>query len=293
MDSVSKFRLRRFWAEISFSQTSVAQGVQSTLWFVAGVICVRRLMGGFAPPDSPVLALFAWLSFALAGGWLFWWMSSVERSSVGDPRLQGFAALLPGFLLGWSLLPAGEIFGMALLIAGTTVALCGVNWHLEALAISADLAELNDRIDSDVPTSAAGEVDALTWFQPPADESAFVANEVFSDDAPEMPGDGVTLWMKRQRDAEGCDSLEGATKVEFVADQKLAVVHLCFFPSFAGTPEMECEILDEGSFHIRPAAVYPYGARVEVQRSAPLDEPAVAELGFFARMPRDELSSAA
>ncbi|MEX0726104.1 MAG: hypothetical protein WEB58_06425 [Planctomycetaceae bacterium] len=327
---MTRLRMRASLADVGFSRESVAQGVLATLWLFAGIICWRRLAGGFSPPASIGLAIFAGLTATLAGMCAWWWKSAADSIAstdkspasldflsvsrlIADPRWQGFDFLLPPFILGWALLPDRSVMGVSLLSAGTAVALCGMNWSREALKISADLAELTDQADTVYPQVLAVESDdehefaatssimtatsAAPIFEHIAAEERPTVDEVVSDvdlEPKESPrSEHVTLWMTRQRDGDGCDSLEGGTKVHFLAGQKLSVVHLGFFPSFAQTPEMECEILDEGTFHIRPPAVYPYGARLEIQRSAPLDDGAVVELGFLARAQRPALSPAA
>ena len=285
MSSASRRHLRTLWANLDLSEFGVANGALATLWFFAGAICIRRLVGGFVPPGSSALAVCASLSFTLAGLWLWSWTAPGREASAVDQRVQSFVTLLPGFLLGWSLLPAGSFAGIPLLMALTTTALCGINWYREALAISADLKALDERAAVLFPVETAENT-------PPSSVEPFDAEARCENAVADEPDGPVTMWMTRRCDVDGCDWLEGGTKVRFLAGQKLAVVHLGFFPSFALTPEIECEILDEGTFHIRPAAVYPYGARLEVQRPAPL-EAAIVELGFSACAPLDELSPAA
>ena len=91
----------------------------------------------------------------------------------------------------------------------------------------------------------------------------------------------TTQWMSRST-VEGTDVAEGAFRVAFEPGQKLAAVHLPFSPPLAGTPEFECEPVDESDVRLRTTAVHSYGIRVEVTRSSGLDEAETVELGWMA-----------
>ncbi|MFN0199833.1 MAG: hypothetical protein ACKVT0_24025 [Planctomycetaceae bacterium] len=246
-----------------------------------------------------------------------------------DMRWLVLCLLAPAYLLGWSLMPAASIAGITFMTAWMVVSLTAIYWADEAISLQAEFAASHDADETTHHVHATQSV--LPFAQPRAENALTTERECLGENRPavecsnavpekstEIEGQvvaleelidesiedsladeatadrpDVTLWMTRRTDADGFDSLEGGTKVRFIAGQKLAVVHLGFFPSFAQTPEMECEILDEGSFHIRPAAVYPYGARLEIQRSGQPGESDVIELGFLVRSPLSVLSPAA
>ncbi len=246
-----------------------------------------------------------------------------------DMRWQVLCLLAPAYVLGWALMPTGTIAGIAFMTAWMVSTLIAISWTDEAISLGMKTAESEDDIrtvdydrspQSVLPFAQPRaenplmtERESLDEIRSPVEcsnvvpdkiaeiESQVDATEELIDESvddslsAEATADrpDVTLWMTRRTDADGFDSLEGGTKVKFSAGQKLAVVHLGFFPSFAQTPEMECEVLDEGTYHIRPAAVYPYGARLEIQRSGQPGESDVIELGFLVRSPLSVLSPAA
>ncbi|MDA1214769.1 MAG: hypothetical protein O2955_19855, partial [Planctomycetota bacterium] len=318
---MSRLRIHASFAHVAELRESAPQGVVVTLWLFAAVIGLRWLSGGFTPPDTLAFSMIV-TPVAMISGICAWWWNSVAHGlvstdgltkskkdftfsfDIGKSRVQSLIFLLPAYFLGWMLLPMHSVAGGMLLTAITVIALCGMNWTHEALKISVDLTELTVQTDQEFPQIIAPEtspahtvVDLGSMFQQIADQKQNSGTEVGGRSDcetidPELR-ERVTLWMTRESDDDGHDLLEGGTKVRFLPGQKLAVVHLGFFPSFSLIPEIECEVLDEGTFHIRPAAVYSYGARLEIQRSAPLDKSEVVDLGFTVRAPLSRMSSAA
>jgi hypothetical protein len=95
-----------------------------------------------------------------------------------------------------------------------------------------------------------------------------------------------SLWMSRVRRPNGEDYLEGVAAAEFASRQKQTSVHLAFCPPFASTPEVACTADEAGSVRLKIGAVYPYGARIDLKRTAePLDE-AVLRVHFSATGPQ-------
>jgi hypothetical protein len=87
--------------------------------------------------------------------------------------------------------------------------------------------------------------------------------------------------MSRSRQ-DGYDVVEGEVQIDFVAGQRVVVVHLPFSPPLAGTPEFECEGLDQVELSFRTTARHTYGVRVEVSRPATQQEPATTRIGWAA-----------
>lgn len=78
-------------------------------------------------------------------------------------------------------------------------------------------------------------------------------------------------WLRRAFDEEGADTLEGMLQTRFEPGQKLAMLHVPFCPPFASIPRFSCETADDG-VRAKVAAVYSYGARIELKRTADLSE---------------------
>jgi hypothetical protein len=93
---------------------------------------------------------------------------------------------------------------------------------------------------------------------------------------------GVNQWLKRIVDGAGCDLLEGATVVHFAAGNSLATHHLCFWPHFAGVPDLTCEFAADAEIRVKATAVYPWGARVELKRPSDILDETVVELRYKA-----------
>lgn len=89
--------------------------------------------------------------------------------------------------------------------------------------------------------------------------------------APSVPFRDAEQWFSRST-ADGHDRIEGQVTAEFAAGQTLAMVHLTFNPPFSSLPELECEPeeTDESETELRwkIAALYRYGARIEVRRTS-------------------------
>ncbi len=88
---------------------------------------------------------------------------------------------------------------------------------------------------------------------------------------PSVPFRDAQQWFSRNT-ADGQDRIEGQVTAEFAAGQTLAMVHLTFNPPFSALPELECEPeeTDDPATDLRwkVAALYRYGARIEVRRTS-------------------------
>lgn len=74
-------------------------------------------------------------------------------------------------------------------------------------------------------------------------------------------------WLRRKKNPDGADVLEGATTVEFAPGQKTATTHLVFCPPFTEIPEFRLESPESSDVRVKIAAVYVYGARLELRRA--------------------------
>jgi hypothetical protein len=92
--------------------------------------------------------------------------------------------------------------------------------------------------------------------------SDFINNVPVVELAIDQSTENVVQQLTR-RDDEGVDVFEGTIRVDFAAGQKLAVVHLPFWPAFSCPPRVVCEGAD---CRVKVAAVQVYGTRIEVKR---------------------------
>ena len=76
---------------------------------------------------------------------------------------------------------------------------------------------------------------------------------------------GVTQQLVRSRTAEGCDTIHGTLRVRFAAHQRTEVLHVAFCPPFEVNPRWNAKAVSGPALTIKPAQVFPYGARIEVR----------------------------
>lgn len=88
-------------------------------------------------------------------------------------------------------------------------------------------------------------------------------------------------WQRRHTEGPLNDCLTGMTCAEFAAGRKQTVVHVAFCPPFSVVPRFTCEASDVAA-RCRVAAVYPYGARIEVKRTGDCTERARVAIEFTA-----------
>lgn len=98
----------------------------------------------------------------------------------------------------------------------------------------------------------------------------------------------VTQWLTRSITVEG-EIIEGGLRVNFDEGQRDATLHVSFCPPFRKVPEVTTEDLDAAQLEIRVAAIFPFGARLNVRRPLTASEgghrsPAETyRIGFVAR----------
>lgn len=83
----------------------------------------------------------------------------------------------------------------------------------------------------------------------------------------EPSSDERIQWFTRSITPEG-EVIEGGFRIDFAEGQRDVTVHVSFCPPLATVPEIATEDLDGHDLEIRAAAIFPYGARLTVRRSA-------------------------
>ncbi|MEI8017137.1 MAG: hypothetical protein WCH39_03005 [Schlesneria sp.] len=94
-----------------------------------------------------------------------------------------------------------------------------------------------------------------------------ISEETSRDSSDFTQPDDVTHWLTRSKTSDG-EIIEGGTRVEFADGQRDVTVHISFCPPFTCVPTIDTEDLDGNGLEIRVAAVFPFGARLTVRRSA-------------------------
>lgn len=113
----------------------------------------------------------------------------------------------------------------------------------------------------------------------PAIPLSVVSPEMESETGPDAGCDGQ--WLRRHTEGPLEDCLTGMTCAEFAAGRKQTVVHIAFCPPFSVVPKLTCEASDVAA-RCRVAAVYSYGARIEVKRTGNCTERTRVAIEFTA-----------
>src|SRR5262245_47371460 len=226
---------------------------------VAGLVLWRKLAGGPPLHLTNARLCIAGLSVAVLTVAGRWWLARIERET---PALWIRSLLM--------VLGAAPII-VLLSLANSQHSPWAVSMT-SALAVGAGGAALLWNRLSRAPNASA---------QPPAVQPVtipFPATSTAAAAAGEKPDE----WMERTLDGSGAVTWRGRLQAEFAAGQSVAVVHVPFCPAFGVIPEFTCEIMDAPAVRTRAPAVFRYGARVELKRSADVSHPARVAIHFRA-----------
>jgi hypothetical protein len=89
-------------------------------------------------------------------------------------------------------------------------------------------------------------------------------------------------WQERTIGQSGRAVVRGKLTAAFLAGQSQATLHIPFVPPFAVLPEFSCKVVDAPGVRARTPAVYRYGARIELKRSANVEAPQQVAVEFCA-----------
>ena len=264
---------------------------------VAAMAALRPYAGGPALKLTNSRLCIAAVSASLLALAARWWLSRIES--------QPPAGWLRGLLAVSSILPA-----LALL---TAVNERHSNWAVAALsacgvATAAAMLGWKRRVAASAAVDASGQrpvtpIEPTPFVQPERIKVSLVSspNPVplpgsRRDPAPlahetRVPGsvadDSQNLaWLRRTRDAAGREHVSGVLVASFAENQSTATLHVPFCPPFELVPEFESEIVATPSVRIKATAVFAYGARLELKRSAEIDAPLDAQVRFHATAAR-------
>lgn len=266
------------------SRQSLAVAIWTVLSLADAILVSRRFSGGFVTAIPGFLAFFTAAVVAMAS-WSAWYLYA--EGSSRQPRSR---RLIPqGLALAVSLLWAWPISaGAAPLTVGLLAGV--VLLHVAAIALHETEADFLTIVRPDLlavprPAMTTPSASTVTAVSPAVPEPFTVLDHLngsSGEESMEETDDSQTLWLSR-RVTETGEEIEGWVRVHFALGQRETTVHVSFCPPLGSTPELETEDLEGVGLEIRIAATFPFGARLAVRRSGPLDESHTDRIGFIAR----------
>lgn len=242
---------------------SLGLSIWSTLILAGIVLLSRRATGALTTPLPPLMLTF--LTAAVATLSLIAYACVCRQQPVGTGRrilacgVSWTAAILPTLgVAPRSLVIAGVVLSLLFLLLGS--ALYRVMERDRSLASrqATQPDRLIDRADENRDPPRLDDAVAHTA----VDLDQHCAALPVDPESDHAESDHIVQRLTRSLE-EGVDVLEGTIRVDFVAGQKLAVVHIPFWPAFSSTPRVACEATD---CRARVAVVHVYGTRIEVKR---------------------------
>lgn len=248
-----------------------ARWLWSVLNALAAIVFVRRLFSDSTPSGSVRVVVIGSL---LAGASLLARLLC-ERPDrrLSERTLRWWAlALSAGPMLILLCTSRTSPFGVGCLLALFGYVLVGIwHWSRTAGPLWFETVPVPEQVSAPIdPLASIRETD-------PAESQVELAEE---------PGESPQQWLSRTSPGPDEDFLEGTLRSEFVAGQKLLFVHVPFSPPFLAVPELECEVQADGDVRHKVAAIYRYGARIELRRSAMLSRAEPVELHIAASLTR-------
>jgi hypothetical protein len=265
------------------NRQSLAVAIWTVLSLADAVLVSRRISGGFVSVIPGSLAFFTAALVALAS-WSAWYLYAAGSSLQPRSRrlIPQALAVAVTVLWAWPISARAAPLTVGLLAAVVLL-------HVAAIALHETEADFLTIVRPDllaVPRPAmTTSVPTVTAVSPAVPEPFTVLDHLnrSSDEEPmEEADDSQTLWLSR-RVTEAGEEIEGWVRVHFALGQRETTVHVSFCPPLGSTPELETEDLEGVGLEIRIAATFPFGARLAVRRSGPLDESHTDRIGFIAR----------
>jgi len=250
------------WSELPAGSRWIWGGLN----FIAVLVMARRLLAG--PTPSSVTGVVVIGSLIAAACLFARHLSEPASERLLDDRLKWWTiALSAGPMLILIFSTRTSAFGMGCLLALSGYTLIG-GWHWSQTSDPLWFESVRDPLPQ--LTDPAWEIPLESEVEEP-----LLTSKENLDGSPQQ-------WLARSAPGPGEDFLEGTLRSEFVPGQKLLFLHVPFSPPFLAVPELECEVQAEGEVRLKVAAVYRYGARIELRRSGPLTEIEPVELHIAA-----------
>ncbi|MDZ4820579.1 MAG: hypothetical protein SGJ20_16560, partial [Planctomycetota bacterium] len=272
----------------------VAIWLALALLLVATLLLLRRLMGGLDHP-LPVNGMLLVALITVGSAVLVRVLSAVASNAAHDvnhansPNSAIYASmhwLWSIRWLHWVPTVALPVIALALTIPGSSTVAVLLWWGMiiveEATAWYLELKPRSSTISSKLP-------DTKMVLTSPLQDDITAEYEGESLDAADGLTDG-SVWQQwtRIHAEDGSQSIQGLVKVPFPGLAETAVYHVAFCPSLAAEPTIEAEQVDGPECRIRVTHAYTYGARFELKRNLPVDQPCVVEFEFAALVNRAE-----
>ncbi len=243
----------------------LAIGIWSGLTIIAVVVLSRKLNGAFEQqPHDLAACLIAF--FAMTLGVIANILFQLTKRTATNPAssiVAGVITLVPPIVLGVALLSSHS--------SNTAVTFL-VTLFVLASAVVVVAGEKSIQMR---PPTQMGTIRLLSHESDVASLGQTTSPEVSLDET-------VSQWMTRKALSTGDDRLEGAIKVHLDARQRQANIHIPFSPPFSIPPQIDCDVLNDCPVRLKVRAVHPFGARIELRRSAATQTEETVEVGFRA-----------
>ncbi|MGE0377846.1 MAG: hypothetical protein AB7I48_26250 [Planctomycetaceae bacterium] len=238
--------------------------VAAGLWCLtatAAILLTARAAAGAL--DAPVTAAVPGLLTAIAtlgslGAWRLFHLATQSRcvppNVSTSPLVAGLLSLTAPALIAWattvsaSPLAAGVVMGI--LVLGLTFVI--VSEGLRQAPAASDLETVP--ADARVAVKLREDSPAERRSEPPKSINAELVQQ-----------------LSRRREADGSERIEAVVQATFAPGERETVVHLPIHPALRGTPQVECEPLDDHPVTTTVTAAHPYGVRVEVKRTSAIE----------------------
>ena len=238
------------------------------IWSGTAILALTTLSREAAGTLSAGISPFGGLLIAagvLSVNLLLWWWSLPVTSaeSTRGQIARGSVAVYPSLILG-------------IVLTGTsTAAMLGVLAIVAIGLASVVVVSQQSAVTLEAPNRApvgAPDVQIAESFPESLEPTGVV--DGFSDPT-------VNQQIIRRRTDGGHDTLEALLRLEFAADQRELSIHLPIQPAFEGSPQVDCEPLDDTDITLKVAAIHAYGVRIEAKRAGDLEEPASIPIGIL------------
>lgn len=268
--------------------------VRVTMAQWAAVMCLLLVTAVLiARVPLPAVATSFFVAAGLLLGSATWVAASsvrhvAPRSALALGAIGGYAGL--GTIAGIPLVP------IAALSCAGLAALVGIEWRRSALP------EATRRFAQISPPAPVGatpaeprptEIDSDLERRLLARLGPISSDDVSLECEDEEDSDGVMSFAEAERDVtlriergwapDVGEWIEGSFKVEFLAGQRVATVHLPLWPALKALPDVQCETLRGKQLQVKVAGRYRWGIRLELTRQATFSGVDVVEVAFFLR----------
>lgn len=281
-------------------------------FLIAAVVLSRRITGDLTGFRSAWLACGVGIGFLAVIGGSLAFSGLLNRTQDSRFRILTVGGcLLPGVVIGLTLMPASSSLTLSALLSVYFLAVvgCGLGDGLTSIRVGTEAdwsapptpeQDISPKeVEPETPVSGPFGLEELPLEITTAitETSGFALNTRIDPVEPSgaHPADcpGTTHWMSRSVQ-DGCEVVEGAFRVEFEPGQKQVAIHLPLAPALPSAPEIECEPVDgDVDVRIRVTSAEAWGVRLEVVRATELEQSQAVQIGYFASAAESQSAAAA